>query len=443
MSSNHVYVSRREWEEMRNRVANPRAYVINEETELRRLQELEQRRRREIERIQLVNQRAVEQSLENLVRNARNQNISANREIRSRLQDRRQDFQRQMESMIHQIRNLSGRLDETDRRVDTLARDFNAQFQNITAQISQRRDRAEAICQELDNFLDQIRILNPEKFLPGQFASLSAIRASLEANIQAGDYQAAILLSQNSILTASRMLSQLVIMNENYNQQLFQTQNDAQSLAARLDAFASSHGVLAVEANGQSQELEYDIGYWSNGRFEQINRQFQTLQTAVQSGQLSQQDLVRARQEIARLEQILDQCDQQARGELAGAVFVEDTASQLYETLTERGWMLEDSGFHGDDARNPYTMQYEDGNGSTVSVVVSRGATPEKPVYAIEVFSDDTYRAETIKEGVHRSVSDQGLRIQGITRRNDCRQNPTPQAFQQNMVREYMQARKR
>lgn len=441
MSSNHTLVSRREWQEMQRRVAETDAYVINREAEIRRLNAEAANRRREIEQMRAANQQAVNQSIQALADAYRDTLQAADNQISSQISVESDSFRQQFQSMVDRVRDISGQLSRADLQTDTLARQYNEAFQQMVAQTAQGRERALAIWQELDYFLTRIRELSPERFLPGEYATLEALRASLDANISSGDYQAAIAVSQNSILTASRVLTQLVLLNEQYDRQLFQTQTDAAELASRIDRLSSQAGVLSVELNGEQQEYEYDIAYWSNGGFDRICQQFDQLCAQLESCRMSTQEVVQARRTIERLGMELEQCDQRARNALAGSVFVEDTAVRLHNSLSDRGWSLEESGFHADEARNPFTMQYEDGHGNTVSIVVSSGENAAHPTYAIEAFAENERRASLIKDGVHAAAAQEGLEVEGVTCRNDCHLNPTPQAFITNMVNETLQQR--
>lgn len=436
MSSNHTRVSRREWTAMQRRVADANAYVINRAAEAQRLREEAERRSREIAAAHEENMRAINQTVNALSNAYQNTLQDVRGQFASQIAAQSADFRGQFQEMLNDVRDVSGRISRADRRVDALARQYNDAFQARLAQAAQGKERAQMILQELDRFLQQIQTLHPEQFMPGEYASLQALRASAAANIQAGDYQAATIVSQNSILTASRDLTQLTLVNESYNQQLTEARNEAATVANRMEELASRDGVLAVEVAGEKLEYEYDIEYWSNGRFDALRQRLIAVEARLATGRLSLQELTQTRNEIAQLQTQLEQCDHRARRTMASSVFVEDTAVRLHNCLSERGWELVEAGHHEDEAKEPYTLQYEDPNGNTVSVVVSPGEETDKPIYAIEVFSEDEYSGGIIKEGIHSAMEDEGLRIEGIERRDDCHLNPTPEVFRQNMIEE-------
>ena len=436
MSSNHTRVSAREWSEMQQRIANTNAYVINRAEEARRIRAEAERRSREIAAAHEANMRAINQAV-NTLSNAYQTTLQDVRgQFASQIAAHSSDFRGQLQGMLDDVRSVSGRISRSDSRVDALARQYNDAFQARLAQSAQGKERAQMVLQELDNFLQQIQALSPERFMPGDYASLQALRASIVANIQAGDYQAATVVSQNSILTAARVLTQLTLANESYNQQLAEARTAAATVANRVEELSSSAGVLSVEVGGEQQEYEYDIAYWSNGGFDVLRDRLNAAEARLTSGRLSMQELTQTQNEIAQIQAQLEHCDQRARRSMAGSVFVEDTAVRLHNSLTERGWELEEGGHHDDEAKEPYTLQYSDGNGNTVSIVVSPGDRTDEPIYAVEVFSEDEYRASIIKEGIHSSMAEEGLQIEGIERRDDCHLNPTPEVFRQNMVEE-------
>lgn len=434
MSSNHTYVSQREWQAMQQRVASVDAYVISREEEAKRLRAEAEQMRREIQQIQTVNRQAVDQAVQDLSNSYRIALQGAKDRFSSRLTSEGSNFQGQIQSLLNQVRELSGHLNLADSRIESMARQYADAFQNLAAQKEQGRERALLIQQEMDQFLNRIRALNPERFMPVQYSALETMYASLAANIRSGDYQAASVVAQNGILSASRMMTQLILLNEEYNRQLFRAQSAAAELREQIHRMDSKDGVLRVEMNGQMEDFEYDIAHWSGGTYGNLCRQFNQICNDIESGRMNTQELIQAQNSLHQLGLQLHQCDQNARNRLAGSIFVEDTATRLYNTLTERGWSLTESGFHQEDDRNPFTMQYDDGFGSNVSIVVSRGANVTEPVYSMEVFGMDEYRATEIKEGVHAAVRQEGLEVRGIERRNDCHLNPNPQAFINNMV---------
>lgn len=441
MSSNHTYVSQREWQAMQQRVANVDAYVISREEEAKRLRAEAEQMRREIQQMQTVNRQAVNHAVQELSSSYQNTVQSAKERFSSHLTSEGSNFRNQMQSMVNQIRDLSGHLNLADSRIEGMARQYAEAFQNLAAQKEQGRERALLIQQEMDQFLNRIRALNPERFLPVQYSALETMYASLLTNIRSGDYQAASVVAQNGILSASRMMTQLILLNEEYNCQLFRAQSAAAELREQIHRLDSRDGVLRVEMNGQMQDFDYDIAHWSGGTYDDLCQQFNQICTGIESGRMTTQDLIQAQNTLDQLSLQLHQCDQEARNNLAGAVFVEDTATRLYNTLTARGWSLTESGFHQEDDRNPFTMQYDDGFGSNVSIVVSPGANAAEPIYSMEVFGMDEYRATQIKEGVHASVRQEGLEVRGIERRNDCHLNPNPQAFINNTVTNAMRQR--
>ena len=436
MSSNHTRVSRREWTAMQRRVADANAYVINRAAEAQRLREEAEQRSREIAAAHEENMRAINRTVNELADAYQNTLQDVRGQFASQIAAQSADFRGQFQEMLNDVRNVSGHISRADRRVDALARQYNDAFQARLAQAARGKERAQMILQELDNFLQQIQALSPERFMPGDYASLQALRASIVANIQAGDYQAATVVSQNSILTAARVLTQLTLANESYNQQLAEARTAAATVANRVEELSSSAGVLSVEVSGEQQEYEYDIAYWSNGGFDALRERLNVAEARLASGRLSMQELVQTQNEIAQIRAQLEQCDQRARRSMASSVFVEDTAVRLHNSLSERGWELIEGGHHDDEAKEPYTLQYGDGNGNTVSIVVAPGDKTDEPIYAVEVFSGDEFRASIIKEGIHLAMAEEGLRIEGVERRDDCHLNPTPEVFRQNMIEE-------
>ncbi len=440
MSSNHTRVSVREWTEMQQRIAELDAYVVNSALEVSRLHAEAERRRREIAAAREASTRAVNQAAQALADAYQVTLQDLGTGFASEIAAQSSDFRNQLQSMLADARTVSGRLGRSDARVEALAGAYDEAFRARLEQTAQGRERADLVLQELDWFLQQIREMNPEQFMPGDYASLQALRASINASVRAGDYQAAVAVSQSSILSASRVLTQLTLANERFHRQLAEARGAAAAVANRMEELASPDGMISVTVSGQKMEYPYDIAYWSNGDFVSLRRQLSQAEAHLASGRLSMQELAQTQVEIDRIRRQLDRCDQRSRHALASSVFVEDTAVRLHNSLSERGWELVDGGYHANEVKEPYTLQYEDGSGNTVSIVVSPGEKPDEPIYAVEVFSESESHAGMIKDGIHSSVEEAGLRIEEIQCRDDCHLNPTPELFKQNMIE---QARRR
>lgn len=437
MSSNYVRVSAREWRELEQYLADADAYVLAGKEEVSRIRAETEKRRKELADWNAANQKIMDRTLHTLVDGYRDLLESVN--VNSAAA-RSGAFKSELQDLLANAETAAGRIRDTDRRVNALAQQYSSVFQAMQDKRTGKKDRAEAIQTELESLLSRIEALNPEQFLPDAYRALVFLDRAVTRNMEAGDYDAALSVSRNAVLDASGTLTRLTLLREQYCRQRNAVCSRAADLRTKVNTLDSSAGVLRAELHGRTLEYRYDIGYWSNGAFDRLKQRLTELENQL-AGNLTAQALTQTGQILSRLEAELDNCDRQSRHALLGTVFAEDTAARLRGSLCERGWGMIEEGHYDGESCNPYVMQYDDGNGNTVSIVVSPGDRAEEPAYAIEVFSDDEYHAAAIKESVMETIGDQGVDLLSVEQRTDCDQNPDPETFVTNMVRETLTSR--
>lgn len=435
MSSNHTLVSVREWNEKQRRIAATEAYIINRQEEVRRIAELIQERRREIETIRQSNQAAIQQSVATL-ENMFNENVALVRgRINTQLRTQTDSFGSQLQGLHSELRNTESRLSAFDQRINTLATTFNDVFQEYAEQEQNSSGRANVILNEIESLIGLIEQLNPQQFYPAEYATLISLRESIRANINAGDYQAAILVSQNSVLQATSLLARLQLANEQYSMRINAIRENVTGMRQRIETLSSKDGVLTTEIDGLVEEYDYDISFWSNGKFDTIVQEFCRLENCLYNENLTMGQLNQIAESFNVLDDNITVCDSNARQERISALIAADAALRLHNGLVNSNWNLEESGYKDGDERNPYIMSYTDAAGNTVSFVVSPEEINE-PRIAMEVFSDDKELAELTKDGIHEVLEDEGLTIEGREQRDDCHLNPNSETFIENAVAE-------
>lgn len=434
MSSNHTLVSVKEWNEMNQRIASTEAYVIGKEEEAARIMRIVEQRRREAETLYRENQVLIDRSVAELT-NMFNEAAGAVRgRINTQLRTQSDCFGTEIQGMHAEIANAASRLSDFNARIDTLANTYSDIFHELHSGEQSSSLRAESKLNELDSLINLIDPLDPQRFLPDEYASLTSLRESIRVNLNSGDSQAAIIVSQNSISQAIRLLARLQLINEQYNARERTVMDNVIRLQRRIDELASPDGVLRAEIDGEMQEFEYDISFWSRGSFDSIVADFNNLQELL-GNRPNLEQLDRIGSNIDILNDNLTVCDADARRNRVSALVAEDAAYRLHNGLSNTNWNLESSGFVSDDEREPYTMTYTDATGNTVSVVIAP-TSPESPEIMMEVFSENEELAALTKDGIHASLEDEGLTIDSRVQRDDCHLNPDPETFIQNAVGE-------
>jgi hypothetical protein len=227
-----------------------------------------------------------------------------------------------------------------------------------------------------------------------------------------------------------------------FHQRLREIRRRSSEIKARIESFRpAADNVVEIAIGEENYSPEYDINYWSNGRFEEINEQFNAIFAQLDQANESPVNLDGLEQlmiELNHIDAAITECDSQARKELIGSFFVEDTAVHIHNVLAGQGWTHKETGHLKDDGREPYKMVYEDGSGNEVDILVNTGANPETPSFMLEVYAGDkgeTFRRIT-KEGLYNGLKEEGTNIPGIEHRNDCAQNPNSEVFFEHSIAE-------
>lgn len=434
-----ITVTNDEWERLQRDIHNAQAYQIRSNQEIARIQRLQEERRQELSRIQESNRQAVGRAVEYINVAFQNNLDQLSENARTQITAQSEAIDRQIAGIRSQAAQLNSRIASSSAAIENIARQYNEAFQGTLSIMNQGQSRAESVLSEMDRLIGQIRGLHPERFTPAEYSGLETMRANAAANIANGDYQAALIATQNGILNASRTFAQLIAMNEQYDSRYADVRNRLNALQGRLDNLASQEGAISLNVGDELMEFDYDISYWSHGAFDEIIGAVNAINEQMDRGSktpLTLSGIEELGQRIDALTEQLTRCDTEARRDLASAITVDNTVTRLHNSLENRGWLLESSGRVDDDNRKPYSMVYSDGAGNTVSFVITAGKDPDRPAFFCEAFADDTPTAEVIKDGIGAVLELEGLQAQDTVRRNDCSSNSSPDAFINNIVRE-------
>lgn len=432
MSSYYTTVSCDEWRRMQDLIKDADAYVIRNNAEIERLRKLEETRRAEFERIRQENSRAVERAVDVVTLIGRAAVGSIDNEIRQTVADASGELSEEVDAIRRSASQAEFRINQASDSIEHIAQQYNAIIEGIIAREEGEEARVNSLLAELDSMIGQIRNLHPEIFTPTDFAAIEENRSSIASNIGARDFQAALMLSQGSIIRAARVLTRLIFMNDQYDNIVSTARDRLSDIQRRIDELNSPEGRIEINLNGEELETEFDVDYWSEGAFGEIISEVTRITNAINSvdgNVLPIEELRRLNEEILQLRERIDTCDIEARLRLAGSLAVDNTAQIMFDNLTGRGFRLDDSGRQGDDRRNPYAMTYDDGTGNTVSIVISPGKNPNQPSFIFEAFSDNEGTARLVKEGVRSSLVSEGLNPQRTVHRDDCSENTDPETF--------------
>jgi len=382
------------------------------------------------------------------------QNLSS--DFRQRLSEQSMDMQNQMN---HQREQFDNRIDSVEAyaqrefsrvdsnlraindQVNAVATDFNNRFQELAQQQMNEQQHAQVTVAELGGQIDAIRGLHPEKFSPGELSALDEQFQRATGCLNNQQYQAALAIAQVRLTDASRLLARLNLLNTIFYERLMELRRMANTVIQRIAGFETeTQPTIEFNINEEQYELDYDINYWTSGRFDNIRRQMnqisQHLESAETNPEIDINCLEHLDNEIQHINESISMLDELGRNELLRSYAVGDMAVRVHNSFAVEGWRLINSGRHEEDERKPYTFTYEDVAGNQVALVVNTGNEPEETSLGMEVYSSDygnedsAYNQE-IRENLIENLRSGGIPIEHVERRNDCAQNPTADTFVQ------------
>ena len=440
MSSSHTLVSNNEYNAMLDYISSADAQVLASREEAQRIAELVRQKEREVSAIKAEGRRLTEDAIRNL-RDTFEENKERIRDSAgNEISRQSEDFDSALGEIVSSLSESSSKLRNLDSKLDSISQSFTEVFNAYSGKIENSKTRAESILNQLEQLISQIEELNPSKFHPQEYARLNVSRNMIRDSISHGDYNAAISTSQSNIRDASRLWATLIVDSEKYNAIFSDVSDRMIALNERFERLFSEESCLSVELNGETTEIDYNADFWSYGKLGGLRQIYNECETLLRSDSITMTQLEQLSRNVDTLDAQLTNCDESARKERAASLFVANTAMQLHGSLAGSGWYIADgSGYTDEDPRQPYHMQYEDGSGNTVSVVIS----PQEygnPAFAIEVFSDDDALASITKDSVHVSLQNDGVEIESREVRHDCGNYSSAENFEQSAIKEAQQA---
>ena len=448
MSSHYTTISCREWDEMHESIRRAESYAIRDREENQRLLAAETARRQQMEAIRKATQATINSAQDYLASAYAAASEQLGTQVRAQLTNRGDAFSTQISDLRASAADLSAKVTEASAAIDQISADFSKAVSEVLGNLPQEEKRAQRTLQELDKLIAKLQPLRPVGKNLAALSSLENMRDTAASNFCAGDYQAAIIVTQGSILTASRALTSAIVERERSDAELALIQSSFSDLQAQLSRLASKEGLLSYEIGGERYECDYDIDYWSHGLFSELAKQADELKKSIQQAEEGTVEPAALRSMAAQVKALrsrMEACDQEARRDFAGTLALEDTVQRLYTGLEGRGWSIESSGHQDDDVRKPYTMTCTDTAGNTVSIVGAGGERPEIPAFFYEAFADSEGMASLVKESIAATLQDEGINIESDVERNDCASMLSPEKFVEHISHEteYATARRR
>jgi hypothetical protein len=433
-----ITIDDNEWMEIQRKVCDTEIYVARKNEEANRLREEIHKREEELKELRAQSEKTVNSAIA-LLQGGFNKAVNGLFiESRESLRQQAITTESEISALKNDIKATAADTVIASNRVSKISQGFATVMDALVKQEKELAQSAKVYLQNISSLYEQIKTLHPEAFDPRGYMEVKEIISSARANIAAGRFQSSLINTQHGLLKASALLTRLIISNEKYGGEVAAASELANELKARFDQFDSSmDGGIEFEIDGEKYEYDYDINHWSEGRFEQLRAAFEAANKQLQDAKekrVSVAQIETLKKTFEDLGKRLDRCDAAARAELLGSCKAQETAARLFDSLSDNNWELGEYGFDEDDDRKPYKMTYKDAAGNSISIVVSPGASAEKPTIFLEAFAEEESHAEIVKKNIQATLPQQGIHIEQTQQLHDCQNNPNGNSFIENTL---------
>lgn len=350
-------------------------------------------------------------------------------------------FREQLDAVRMDVGAINVRMNQVDQHINNLADQFNNNISHILSRVENQKDRARAYSNQLRFILDHISDLHPDKLAPGEYELLFEGLAFVDSDINNGDYEAAIGVSQTHIPDAAGLQARLEVLNDEFAQLVVQIHERCNEICERIQR-------LRVPENNQQillqepDKVEFDgrISFWSNSVFDALVDHFERIREDVSNNYEVEMDLESLRRslgDILVINRNFDECISFAHTEYIEFIGVQALAQRIHQSLTfDDSWHIISSGFVDDDERRSFMISYGNGSGLIATFVVlpardvvrrNRNGSIEYggTQFRIDVFqsgaSGDSELCNLTRDGILARLADNNIDIGN----NRCLQNVT------------------
>lgn len=229
----------------------------------------------DMERAHREQRAAMERSINEMNRSIRN-----DREQNEAFQER---VRNQFGAINVAMEDLSQRLDTQTEAIRTeVSEAIRRQEEAMAQRTRNEEERARETVAELRRYLADLKPLEPERFYPGTYSVLERQAESAEADIENGQMQSSLAVSQVAVAQAAETYIRTRVLRQAFEERLA----EARVVAAHaLETIESEEQELAAEIARRAEELENGCpaeamkpDYWNDGRFAELRRRRQEIQ---------------------------------------------------------------------------------------------------------------------------------------------------------------------
>lgn len=288
-------------------------------------------------------------------------------------------FMARQEQKVEQARRellqIGGKVEDLSDKITKISQEFNQGIKDILDKTESEGARARLYHAQLDQLLNEVHTLHPEKLTPGEAELLFEGLAFSETDINNGDYQAAIGIVQTQLPSAYELKTRLEFLNDEYAQLIVRIRDCCELLENRITNIRiPEKNSCLLDLNDENSYFDGRIDFWTNGVFEVLAEKIVNIRSTVENDFMISMDIDALRQalnELLTMDEKLDACINFAHHEFREFLDVQLLAIKINNSLTEDDdWQIVNSGFINDDQRRSFAITYINTNGLTCSIVV-------------------------------------------------------------------------
>lgn len=409
MSYNETYVNDDIWRKRQEEVKKDEAFVIKTKSKIEEIDRYINNKKNDYANICNNNEKRLDHALSSLMDSFNKSMDSIKTAGDMAVINAKNNFKNQVSDIRSDIKKTGADISIINVKINEVATAFNETFKSIVDAQNSEADKANCYATHLKDILDQISHLYPEIHKPMEYNGLVNKYNNLNNNISSGTYLADIAVAQTGILEASKLLTELIAINEHANIMLQEIYKECSDIKKNMMKLTSDEAVLSIVVDGETEEYEYNIRRWSERlcdglSFNDIEKEY--CQQEEKLGRTcSIEELQIIKQNLDVIKRKLSLCDSESRELMMGAVAAANTAESMVSALNAAGWDI--TTVENNDERDPITMKGDDGAGNEVAVVISSGG--ESPSVSWYIDDDDSVQKEMKEEALRNELCDCGI----------------------------------
>lgn len=288
------------------------------------------------------------------------------------------DTQEKIDEIRRAVAGVKQEAEKLNGRIQDLSAEAARRFQALVDAETEKKARAKHYAEQFWKLLDDIRLLHPDKLMPGVLEQkLEPVSGFLEADLSHGDLDDAIGLAQTNIPEAMTLRAQLELENERFRTLKERLSAQRAETRQHLEALRNpdrNREEICTDPNRNLYDA-YDgrIDYWSNGWFSQIEKEIgdccQRSRRATDA--MALEDMERCILQLRQADDCLTACGDFSKAEFGIFSLLWSRVCDISVAMTERSsWELMCQDFPEQDPRRACRLSFDNGNGKTASFVV-------------------------------------------------------------------------